>query len=176
MPWTYKKVLVVGATSGIGEALAARVVAAGSSVIVTGRRKEKLEQFVQQHGNDKASAVPMDITNIDEIPGFATKLVFPEASCEPRVAACDHDIMLMFDSVIKTHPDLDCLILNAGIQRLVDFTKPETLDMSSIQNEFNTNYISYIALTKAFLPFLQAKEEVSALILYNLFTKEKAVC
>lgn len=76
MPWTYKKVLVVGATSGIGEALAARVITAGSSVIVTGRRKEKLEQFVHQHGKDKSTAVPFDITNIDEIPNFATKWVF----------------------------------------------------------------------------------------------------
>lgn len=75
----------------------------------------------------------------------------------------------MFDSVIETHPDLDCVILNAGIQRPVDFSKPETVDISSIQNEFNTNYISYIALTKAFLPFLQTKEEESALILYILF-------
>ena len=87
----------------------------------------------------------------------------------------------MFDSVIETHPDLDCVILNAGIQRRVDFSKPETVDISSIQNEFNTNYISYIALTKAFLPFLQTKKEESALILYNLTmcfdcTKEEAVC
>ncbi|MCJ1426562.1 hypothetical protein MMC29_004465 [Sticta canariensis] len=139
MPWTYKKVLVIGATSGIGEALAARVVTAGSSVIVTGRRKEKLEGFVHKHGKDKSSAVPLDVTNIDEIPSFAI-------------------------NVIETHPDLDCVILNAGIQRRVDFSKPETVDLSSIQNEFNTNYISYIALTTAFLPFLQTKEEESALI------------
>lgn len=71
----------------------------------------------------------------------------------------------MFDSIIETHRDLDCVILNSGIQRPVDFTKPETVDISSIQNEFNTNYISYIALTKAFLPFLLAKEEESSLIL-----------
>lgn len=87
MPWTYKKVLVIGATSGIGEALAARLVAAGSSVIVTGRRKEKLEQFVHKHGKDKSTAVPLDITNIDEIPGFATKLVFLEISSDHHINA-----------------------------------------------------------------------------------------
>lgn len=78
MPWPYKKVLVIGATSGIGEALAAHFVTIGSSVIVTGRRKEKLEQFVHKHGKDKSSAVPLDVTDIDEIPSFAIKLVFPE--------------------------------------------------------------------------------------------------
>lgn len=157
MPWTCKKVLVIGATSGIGEALAARAVAAGSSVIVTGRRNEKLEHFVHKHGKDKSSAITFDITNIDEIPNFAAKFV-PRAILRP-------DIELIFDSVIENHRDLDCVILNSGIQRPVDFSKPETVDISSIQNEFNTNYISYIALTKAFLPFLQAKEEESSLIL-----------
>lgn len=88
MPWTYKKVLVIGATSGIGEALAARFVTAGSSVIVTGRRKEKLEQFVHKHSKDKSSAVPLDVTNIDEIPSFAIKLVFP-LSYDLRVASCE---------------------------------------------------------------------------------------
>lgn len=73
MPFPYKKVLVIGATSGIGEALAARIVEEGSSVIVVGRRKEKLEEFVHKHGKDKASAVPFDITEMDKIPAFATK-------------------------------------------------------------------------------------------------------
>lgn len=80
MPWTYKKVLVIGATSGIGEALAARAITAGSTVIVTGRRKENLEQFVHKHGEGKSSAITFDITNIDEIPKFATKFVFLEGS------------------------------------------------------------------------------------------------
>ena len=73
MPFIYKKVLVIGATSGIGEALASRFVQEGSTVIVSGRRKENLEAFVHRHGKDKASAVPFDITEIEKIPAFATK-------------------------------------------------------------------------------------------------------
>ena len=73
MPFPYKKILVIGATSGIGEALASRFIKEGSSVIVVGRRKEKLVEFVHQHGNDKASAVPFDITEFDKIPAFVTK-------------------------------------------------------------------------------------------------------
>ena len=73
MPFQYKKVLVIGATSGIGEALASRLVSEGSSVIVCGRRKEKLEEFVHKHGKDKASAVPFDISESDKIPNFVTK-------------------------------------------------------------------------------------------------------
>lgn len=80
MPFQYKKVLVIGATSGIGRALASRFVQEGSSVIVVGRRKENLEAFVHEHGKDKASAVPFDTTELDKIPNFVTKSVF---SCRP---------------------------------------------------------------------------------------------
>ena len=73
MPFPYKKVLVIGATSGIGKAMASRLVSEGSCVIVVGRRKENLEAFVHEHGKDKASTVPFDITDLQKIPNFATK-------------------------------------------------------------------------------------------------------
>lgn len=58
------------------------------------------------------------------------------------------------------------MFLNSGIQRGLDFTKPESIDLSLIELEFRTNYLSYIALTKGFLPFLQQKKEESSLILW----------
>ena len=73
MPFQYKRVLVIGATSGIGASLADRMVKEGSNVIVVGRRKEALEDFVHAHGKDKATAVPFDITELDKIPNFVTK-------------------------------------------------------------------------------------------------------
>ena len=73
MPFQYKKVLVIGATSGIGEALADRMIQEGSYVIAVGRRKDKLEEFVHRHGKDKSSAVPFDITEMEKIPNFVTK-------------------------------------------------------------------------------------------------------
>ena len=56
--------------------------------------------------------------------------------------------------------------MNSGIQRGLDFSKPESVDMSSIQTEFTTNYLSYLALTKGFLPFLMSKDGESSIILY----------
>ena len=73
MPFQYKRILVIGATSGIGEALAARFVKEGSKVIVVGRRKENLESFVHIHGKENATAVPFDITEMTKIPNFVTK-------------------------------------------------------------------------------------------------------
>ena len=70
MPFHYRRILVVGATSGIGEALAARFVKEGSKVIVVGRRQENLNAFVQKHGEDRAAGVAFDITKVDQIPSF----------------------------------------------------------------------------------------------------------
>ncbi|KAL8707744.1 MAG: hypothetical protein Q9220_007264 [cf. Caloplaca sp. 1 TL-2023] len=139
MPFPYKRVLVIGATSGIGEALASRIIQEGSKVIAVGRRKEKLEDFVHKHGKDKATAVPFDITEMDKIPNFVT-------------------------NIVTTYTDLDCILMNSGIQRGMDFSEPDTIDMDVIEMEFKTNYLSYLALTKAFLPFLQSKQQESALM------------
>jgi short-subunit dehydrogenase involved in D-alanine esterification of teichoic acids len=119
--------------------LAERFIENGSYVIASGRRKENLEQLVQKYGHDKVSAVPFDITDLDGIPNFA-------------------------HAITTTHADLDCVFLNSGIQRGLNFAKPETVDVSVIKEEFVTNYLSFLALTKAFLPFLQAKDTESSLI------------
>jgi short-subunit dehydrogenase involved in D-alanine esterification of teichoic acids len=104
-----------------------------------GRREERLEVLVKQYGREKVQAVPFDITKLESILQFAT-------------------------SVTNTHLDLDCVILNSGIQRKTDFAQPESIDIDVISLEFNTNYIAQLALTKAFLPALQERDTESALI------------
>lgn len=75
MPFPYKKVLVIGATSGIGEDLASRILKESpeTSVIAVGRRQEKLDAFVEKHGKDRTEGVKFDITNLKDIPSFAEK-------------------------------------------------------------------------------------------------------
>lgn len=63
MPFQYKCILLVGATSGIGAALADRFIQEGSKVIAVGRRQDRLDAFVQKHGQDKASGMCFDITD-----------------------------------------------------------------------------------------------------------------
>jgi short-subunit dehydrogenase involved in D-alanine esterification of teichoic acids len=139
MGFQYKKVLVIGATSGIGRALAERFINEGSYVIAVGRRKDKLAELVQEHGHDKVYAVPFDITKMTAISAFAT-------------------------NIIDIHDDLDCIILNSGIQRHIDFSKPDEVDMDVVNEEFVTNYLSQLAITKAFLPFLMKKPTETALV------------
>jgi len=77
MPFSYKKILVIGATSGIGEDLATRILKESpeSKVIAVGRRQEKLDEFVKKHGEDRSVGVSFDITDLDGIPAFAEKYV-----------------------------------------------------------------------------------------------------
>jgi NADP-dependent 3-hydroxy acid dehydrogenase YdfG len=67
MSLVYKKVLVIGATSGIGREIARKVVEAGSSVIIVGRRKENLDEFVSQYGGDKVTAKAFDVTHLQQV-------------------------------------------------------------------------------------------------------------
>jgi len=133
MPFQYKKVLVLGATSGIGWALAAKLVESGVSVIAVGRRQEKLDEFAKQYGitgkADVDTAV-FDITKLQDIPGFA-------------------------EEMFKKHPDIDSVMLNSGIQRHLSWVEPEKVDLGILEQEMLTNYTSYMHLTKAFLPYLQ---------------------
>ncbi|KAI1137704.1 putative short-chain dehydrogenase/oxidoreductase [Hypoxylon sp. FL0543] len=126
----YKKALIIGATSGIGEALAAKLHAEGTSVIVTGRRRDRLDAFVAAHPGSRGAV--LDITKLDAIPSFAA-------------------------SITKEHADLDAVILNAGIQRPFDFARPETVDLRTFNEEFTTNYVAFVHLATAFLPHLQAR-------------------
>jgi NADP-dependent 3-hydroxy acid dehydrogenase YdfG len=63
MSFSYKRVLLVGATAGIGAAFADKLILEGSKVIAVGRRQERLDAFVQKHGADKASGIKYDITD-----------------------------------------------------------------------------------------------------------------
>lgn len=73
-------------------ALAERLVQEGRQVIVTGRRKENLDQFVKNHGAESADAEVLDIEQLGRAPEVVAKLT-------------------------ARHPDIDCVVLNAGMQR-----------------------------------------------------------
>lgn len=72
MAFPYKHFLVIGATAGIGRALASRLVTSGAKVTVVGRRQDRLDEFVREHGQN-AKGVRFDIANLDEVPGFAAE-------------------------------------------------------------------------------------------------------
>ena len=68
---------MIGATSGIGAAMAERFIQEGSKVIAVGRRQDRLDEFVRKHGKDKAAAVNFDITDRQNMDEFVKQLVAP---------------------------------------------------------------------------------------------------
>ncbi|GKT44786.1 putative oxidoreductase [Colletotrichum spaethianum] len=55
-----------------------------------------------------------------------------------------------------TYPTLDTIILNAGVQRSVDFTAPSSISLPSVASELTTNYLAPVHMITLFLPHLQS--------------------
>lgn len=73
MAFPYKHVLMIGATSGIGNAMAERLILAGCKVTAVGRRQDRLKEFVDKHGIGTADSVTLDISQNERIPQFAAE-------------------------------------------------------------------------------------------------------
>ncbi|KAE8443121.1 hypothetical protein EG329_002365 [Mollisiaceae sp. DMI_Dod_QoI] len=136
MAFSYKHVVVIGATSGIGKGMADRLVESGMKVTAVGRRVDRLNDFIKQHGDSKASGVSFDISEYQKAPQFAA-------------------------DVIKKFPDIDCLFLNAGIQGSHDLANFEHVDLEQFNSEMTTNYMGLVALVHAFLPHLRKQKQAS---------------
>jgi uncharacterized oxidoreductase len=125
-------VLVTGGASGIGLSLARRFVAAGSQVIICGRREAHLQAAVKAH------------------PGLVTR------ACD--LAKADERAALA-TWVVAAFPNLNVLVNNAGIQRWVELTKPEPWDAT--QQEIMINFEAPLHLTLLLLPHLRSKERAA---------------
>ncbi|TRX54994.1 SDR family NAD(P)-dependent oxidoreductase [Thalassomonas sp. M1454] len=60
------KILITGATSGIGEALVHKYLKQGHNVIACGRNTEKLAQLTNHANSSQLSTLAFDITNTDD--------------------------------------------------------------------------------------------------------------
>ena len=62
-----KVLLITGASSGIGEATARKAAQEGLKLILTARRKDKLDALVEEFGSDNAVGIAADAGNYDEL-------------------------------------------------------------------------------------------------------------
>ncbi|RUU52309.1 SDR family NAD(P)-dependent oxidoreductase, partial [Mesorhizobium sp. M2C.T.Ca.TU.009.01.2.1] len=129
---TGKVALVTGASSGIGEATAAALAAAGAKVAVAARRADRLEALVARI--EKAGGVALAI--------------------EADIAKAS-DIVAMVDKVVSEWGRLDILVNNAGVMLLAPAAEA---DLDDWRQMIELNLIGLMATTKAALPHLKASK------------------
>ena len=125
-------VLITGATSGIGWAFAKEFLEAGSSVLICGRREERLQAIKEKH------------------PQIHTK-VCDVAKAEEREA--------LVRWAVENFPTVNVLINNAGVQLMADLTKP--VAMQRIYAEIDTNLVAPIHLSSLFVQHFSTKEQAA---------------
>ncbi len=127
MNTTEKVAIVTGASSGIGLASARRLVQRGVRVILVARTESKLNQAVQELGEGKAAAFPLDVTDREAVQ------TLPER-------------------VVEKYGRLDIVINNAGVNHRGE-VKDRTGD--ELAQILETNLVAPILLSRAALPHLK---------------------
>jgi NAD(P)-dependent dehydrogenase (short-subunit alcohol dehydrogenase family) len=127
--WRGRNVWIVGASTGIGRATAARLHALGAQVMVSARNAQALAAFVQMHPGARAHAV--DVSHLEAV----------HAACRAAQA-------------MSGQRGLDMVVYCAGhykAMRAADFDLPEALAHQRI------NYEGALHVLDAVLPVMQAQ-------------------
>jgi len=137
-----KTVLITGASSGLGEALARRLFNEKCQLILLARRIDRLEnlrdELIKLHPTyPKPKLIQIDLSNFEQIP-FSLPLI-----------------------KILENESIDCLINNAGISQ-----RSSVLDTSiDIVNDiFRLNYLSLVTLTKLILKNIIDNKQMNSTI------------
>lgn len=115
-----KIIVITGAGSGLGRAIAKRFAADGEKVVLLGRTLSKLEKVVEEIG-DNATAISCDIGNVESV----------------RRA---------FAEIAETYPKIDVLINNAAH---IDYSTLADSSDEHLLNTVNTNMLGNLLCSRA---------------------------
>lgn len=121
--------LLTGASAGIGAALAPLIAADGYRVVLVARRQDRLEDLVRSLGEDKATALAVDLTDRDA----ATTL---------QAALSERDLTV------------DVLVNNAGFGGTGAVATTDPAELTGI---VDVNVRAVVDLTRRFLPGMLAR-------------------
>ncbi len=122
--------LITGATSGFGEAMARRLLAAGAHVIATGRRAERLTALAAELASDRLLTRVLDVRDPSSIDALMADLPAP------------------FDAI-------DILYNNAGLA--LGLNKAQEASLDDWQTMIDTNVTGLVRMTRAVLPGMVAR-------------------
>jgi len=116
-----KKILVTGASSGIGKSIAVECSKMGANLIITGRNQQRLEETLTLMDGNNHQAIPADIANVKEI-----------------------------ENLVKQLPVLDGIVQNAGVNIKVPakFISQEKIE-AVFKTNFNAPVLMIQSLLKA---------------------------
>jgi len=129
-----KKIMITGASSGIGLETALKIGDAGGCVLLVSRTREKLEEVAEQvrARGGEAHVHPADLAEID-------------------------DIQRMADEVIEQHGGIDVLVNNAG--RSIRRSLARSYDrFHDYERTMQLNYFGALKLIFAFIPGMRERK------------------
>ncbi len=132
MKTTGNTILITGGTSGIGRGFAEEFVQRGNTVIICGRREDRLHEIQQN------------------FPGIITTM------CDLSVV---EEREALFQWAVETFPELNMLINNAGIQLACDMTKE--VEINKVTHEIEINLTAPIHLSSLFAEHFSGKDEAA---------------
>ena len=122
-----KTALITGATSGFGAATVERFVAGGWRVVATGRRTERLQKLVDQHGAERVHALAFDMRD--------------EAAMRAAIAGLPAEFA-----------GIDLLVNNAGLA--LGTAPAQQADLAQWKQMIDTNVTALVTITHLLLPTL----------------------
>lgn len=121
-----KVVVITGASSGIGKALAIKYASEGHDLVLAARRIERLEELKNQLANVEVLPVKTDVTSSE-------------------------DCKNLIDQAIAKFGKINILINNAGISMRASF---EDVELDVLHQLMNVNYWGTVYCTKFALPHI----------------------
>ena len=124
-------VMVTGATSGFGAAIARRFAENGSRVIALGRRRERLEQLQATYGKERVHILCVDVADLSAV----------------------HEAMATLPPAVA---DIDCLVNNAGLA--LGLGSAHESSLTEWDQMIDTNCRGLMYITHAVLPGMVARD------------------